>query len=43
MKNFYTIFDMDLDRVGISNLYSNSSVFIGPAPVLKPTPISVNP
>lgn len=25
MKNFYVIFDLDSDRVGISNLYSTST------------------
>ena len=36
MKNYYMIFDLDADRLGVSNIYSTSNLFQGPLPVLRP-------
>lgn len=35
MKNYYMIFDLEQDRVGISNLNTNSLVFQGNPPTKK--------
>lgn len=36
MQNYYVIFDVDQDIIGVSNIYSNATLMTGPVPPRVP-------